>query len=235
VALLYGYILSWGGYSTGSEAQTFPEQFATALLKHDSFSADTRGGSRVNPAWRGYWLSSKKALHDHGLSASSSDQASAIRDATYTYPFMVRVNAANGTIIIVSKLYDITDAVVDEFNYRNKPNLKRKVVDVQKVSQALLDETRNREYSITYFLADVPGYGSNLRSITLYGNDIAEAEFLKSERKNFSARKIGVRPFNASSDAGRFNNFGTVQFRSEHINVFEDFLRFAYQNNLFIE
>lgn len=236
--LLYGYILNWGGYSSDAGSDSQEAQFRNALLKHKAFTTDKRGGRNPNVAWQSYWLKSSSALHDHGLSAkveSGELLANATERNTFTYPFMARVNSRNGTIIIVSTLYSITDAVVDQFNFLNTPNLQRKVVDVHKVSQALLDEKRSRDYSITYFLADVPGYGSNLRSITLYGNDIAEADFLRGERRNFSARKIGVRPFDGPFEAARFNNYGMVQFRSENIDIFEDFLRYAYRNELYIE
>ena len=233
--ILYGYIMTWDGYERETQ-RSFPDQFREAVLNFQSFSLDGRGSTRLNPAWQSYWFSTKQALHDHGIGGDSrSTQSSALQGATYTYPFMVRVNSVNGTVIIVATLYSITDAVVDHFNLSISPNLRRRVIDVHKVSQELLREEKSREYSITYFLADIPGYGANLRSITLYGNDIAEADFLQKERKNFSARKIGVRPFRSARDAGRFNNYGMIQFRSENIDEFESFLKYAYKNNFYIE
>jgi hypothetical protein len=237
--LLYGYILAWKGYDKSEEAPGFREQFREKMLVTDDFSSDSRGHHNPNNAWESYWLSSTVALHDHGPDAvqkgTPNQTNSAVRNEPYTYSFRVRVNSASGTIIIVSTLYSITDAVIENFNSENSPNLQRQVVDIHKVSQELLSEERDRDYSITYFLADIPGYGSSLRSITLYGNDIAEADFLRSERKNFSARKIGVRPFNGPYEAGRFNNQGTIQFRSENIGIFEEFLRYAYKNDFYIE
>lgn len=233
--LLYGYILTWEGYGVDQDAP-YADQFDELLLQQESFSPDHRGVARLNPAWKSYWYATKSALHDHGIGADAEpSQSSVLAGATYTYPFMVRVNASNGTIIVVSTLYSITDAVIEYFNNAISPNLKRRIIDVHKVSQTLLDPGERKEYAITYFLADVPGYGSNLRSITLYGNDIAEADFLQAERRNFSARKIGVRPFASPRDAGRFNNYGTIQFRSENIDAFEDFLRYAYKKKLYIE
>jgi len=237
--LLYGYILAWKGYDKSKNAAGYREQFRDKMLETSDFDLDSRGHHNPQDAWESYWLTSSVALHDHGTESfqkGGPDQRNiAGSNGPFTYSFRVRVNSASGTIIIVSTLYSITDAIVENFNTENSPNLQRQIVDIHKVSQELLSGDRDRDYSITYFLADIPGYGSSLRSITLYGNDIAEADFMRSERKNFSARKIGVRPFNGPYEAGRFNNQGTIQFRSENIGIFEEFLRYAYKNNFYIE
>lgn len=235
--LLYGYILTWPGYDLACGAPGYREQFREKLLSIREFRVDDRGFGSPQNAWERLWLDSPVALHDvtnEGPDSEhrNSDLGGKIR---FNYSFLIRVNSKNGTIIIVSTLYNITDAVIDYFNLGNAKNLQRKIVDVQKVSQMLMESEHSKEYSITYFLADVPGYGSSLKSITMYGNDISEAEFLREERKKFSARKIGVRPFDGPFEAGRFNNFGMIQFRIENISIFENFLRYAHQHKLFIE
>ncbi len=224
---LYGYILNWNGYSENNGSTDYRQQLHDAISSAKDFQVDTAAPNKLQGLWQDYIFNSTKAVVDH-------DKERMMFEGPYTYKFKVRVNSRNGTVIIVSAMHIITDAVINYFNYKNRPNLNRKIINIQKITQKLLIE-KVRDYAITYYLADIPGYGTSLKSITLYGTDIADAEFLEDERANFSARKIGIRPFSSPFESGRFSNNGIIQFRSENIKNLEEFLSYAHLNELYIE
>ncbi|HEY5723180.1 MAG TPA: hypothetical protein VIT45_12740 [Allosphingosinicella sp.] len=98
----------------------------------------------------------------------------------------------------------------------------------------LLEPGAEKRFAVTYLLADVPGYGSALSSMSLIGDDIAAADFMVEERGKLTARQLGVRSIFSRIECGRFGSLGSIRFRPACISDFESFLSYAYQNNFYI-
>lgn len=225
MAQLFGYLLGWDGFIAEKGAVDFSDQFVEVTTGARNFSVNESKSRRVPKRWG-------VLNFDSPISLSKEDDPGFVLNH-YRYEIWYRVNEITGTIIIASDLYKITDAVVSHFNFFNKPNLSRKVMNIQGLCLDIMKKKID-QYLLTYYLADVPGYGSSLRSIALYGDDIAEAGFLEEERQNFSPRQIGVRPSENRYEVGRFGNTGTVQFSEERVALLEGFLSFAKEADLYI-
>ncbi|MBY3256700.1 hypothetical protein E0I74_29270 [Rhizobium laguerreae] len=222
---LFGYIFTWDGFGKGEGTDKYSDLFSEALMKMSQFKT-SRGKSRMtSKRWQALTYESRQPLlgEDPGFVES-----------VWTYPIRLRVNDTTGTIVIAAPRYAITDAAVQTINSRLAPNVRRKLVNVGEVSDHLL-QPAPQQFAITYYMADVPGYGSALNTISLHGDDIAAADFLVKERASFTARQIGVRPLSQRAECGRFGNTGSIQFRDEYIEMLEQFLAYTYSNGFYID
>ncbi|MCO5159927.1 MAG: hypothetical protein M9939_02235 [Mesorhizobium sp.] len=227
MTVLYGYIFTWDGVQGEVEGKkALSEQFFSAVVALRQFKkiADRRGAHSTR--WRRFLYESSHAL--------LGEESGGLFDHVWTYKVHFRVNDATGTVIIAAPRYAITDAVVQAINVKLTPNVRRKLINVAELSDHLLSP-QAQQFAITYYMADVPGYGSALSTISLHGDDIAAADFLTKERGDFTARQIGVRPLNQRSDCGRFGNTGQIQFRDENLEMLELFLSYTYGHGFYID
>lgn len=223
MTVLYGYIFTWDGFSQAGD-DGFSDAFVGAVTKLKQFK---NGGGRQPRAsrWKRLIFESPQPLlgEEPGFVPS-----------VWTYKVHLRVNDKTGTVIIAAQRYTITDAVVQVINFKVTPNIRRKVINVGEVSEHLLAPSP-QQFAMTYYMADIPGYGSALSTISLHGDDIAAADFLVNERNNFTARQIGVRPLSQKAECGRFSNTGQIQFRDENLDTLERFLSYTYENGFYID
>ena len=220
---LFGYIFTWDGFNQ-AEDDGYSESFLSKISNLKQFSK--AGGRQPSTSrWKQLIFESMQPLlgEEPGFVPSP-----------WTYKVHVRVNDKTGTLIIATRRYTVTDAVVQAINFNITPNIRRKVVNVGEVSEHLLAPSP-QQFAITYYMADIPGYGSALSTISLHGDNIAAADFLVNERKNFTARQIGVRPLNQKNECGRFSNTGQIQFRDENLGMLERFLSYTYENGFYID
>lgn len=229
--MLYGYVLEWDGFEAGSTESN------RALFERSVFQVPTleQGGDRrylPSKRWSFFNFRSNKPL----LGEFESDKQATIVGAEMRfYPVYFRVNERTKTVILASQRYAITDLAVSTFNAFINPNLRRRVIDIESLSSRLLTTEEDKKFCVTYYMADVPGYGSALNTISLHGDDLGAADFLSEERTKFTARQIGVRTISNRSEAGRFSNTGSIQFRLEAIPELEKFLSYTYKEKLYID
>lgn len=229
--MLYGYVLEWDGFEAGS-ADSNRSLFEESILRVPTLEKGNDRRYLPSKRWSFFSLRSNRPL----LGEFESENQSKIEGSeTRFYPVYFRVNERTKTVIFAAQRYSITDVAVSTFNAFITPNLRRRVIDIEALSSRLLTDDEDKKFCVTYFMADVPGYGSALNTISLHGDDLGAADFLSEERTNFTARQIGVRTISNRSEAGRFSNTGSIQFRLEAIPELEKFLSYTYQEKLYVD
>jgi hypothetical protein len=230
--MLYGYIFEWDGFvldSNISNREVFTSRIANVPNLSFWYNLKKNSSNR--------WIvlefkSNRPLLGEH----EDQSQQTIVGTQLRSYPVYVRINEQTKTIIYASQRYTVTDASILAFNSFVTPNFRRRVIDIDRLSRRLLEVGQgNKRFCVTYYMADVPGYGAALNTVSLYGEDIGAADFLSEERANFTARHIGVRTTNSRIEAGRFTNAGAIQFRLEGIADLEKFLSFTYEEKLYVD
>ena len=243
---LFGYLFTWDGFNLDEEKATSnPTLFDEALKSAKKFRDITKKDPSfskltIPPRWKVNYFQSTEPLAEEEPNLYGY----------YDYRIYIRVNDKTDTVVIAANRYKITEAAVATFNTYVTPKLQRKVIGISELAENLFDERIPKKFAVTYFLADVPGYGSALRTIALAGDDIANAGFMSEyeqhikhdgveagsgKSRNFTARQVGLRPINARYECGRFGNSGTIQFPDDSIPQLEAFLAYAYQQGLYID
>lgn len=227
MSLVFGYIFEWDGLKPAEEVPN-SKRFAEALLSIKAFRPIEENSITRARRWSVYRFLSPKPLlgeepHHDGMGHS------------YSYKIYVRVNEKTGTLVVAGSRFSVTEEVVRTFNTYIRPSLQRKVINIKGLSDHLLERGREKRFAVTHLTADVPGYGTAVNSISLTGDDIGGSDFLVTERAEFTFRQIGVRPVDHRSECGRFGSVGSVQFRTDLLGNFEQFLVYAYKHGLYID
>lgn len=223
MTLVFGYLLEWSTLREVDSNQSPAEAFRLAFESLDAIRPRTQSAVLAK-RWHAYLFESPKPLH--GL-----DWESLYPDAPYTYTVYVRVSDKTGTIVIAGARYAVTDEIVRVFNSKLRPALHRKTLNVRGLSEHLLSPSGKRRFALTYLLADVPAFGSALTSVALQGDDIGAVEVSPPNDVELIARQIGVRRHGSRMECARFGALGAVQFRTDFLGQFEDFLTYAYSLN----
>ena len=164
MAISYGYLFSWDGFGKKGIVKGYGDEFRKLLVEMTNIK---EGPEKKRLNVRGWislkFLSGKPLLgEDPGF----------LRQSPFQYDVWVRVNEHTGNIIISAQRYSITESVVDFFNFKYSPHLRKMVIDVGKLTDYMF-HSEEKKFFITYFMADVRGFGPSLTSISLYGDDIA--------------------------------------------------------------
>lgn len=226
MAIQFGYIFTWEGFRSVDGESDLADQFLGELGKSASFKIERERRISSGRRWQILKFASSVPL--------LGEERDMFPDARFYYRMYCRINKKTGTIILAAPRYLISDAAVQAINISINPNIRRKIINIKELSEYLLGP-EPQSFAITYYMADVPGYGSALNTIALYGDDIAAANFLAAERANFTARQIGIRPTSQRAECGRFGNTGSIQFRDENIEVLEEFLAHTYSLGFYID
>ena len=171
---LFGYLFNWEGFNTDSpETQNHITQFRAAMQRSKRFDDATSKlshaqKSRIPDRWNTILFESSEPL--------AGEEGSLFEN--YHYRVFVRVNELTRSVILAASRYRITEAAVSTFNLYVTPKLQRKIIRVQDLSDHLLEETGPKKFAITYLKADIPSFGSSLRSIALEGDDISGSGFV---------------------------------------------------------
>ena len=217
MTVLYGYLFGWTGSFASPTAEETPRDFDRAMMSVGDIEPVSDSRVRIGPRWSIYHLRTLKRLH-------GTEQNILYADAPYSYMFYTRVSEITGTIVLASERYAVTDEVVRLFNRVVRPALHRQRVNVKRLADILLDRAKRHTFAVTYVLADVPGFGAALSSLSLHGDDIAAAEFKLPGGLALTARQIGVRSSKRRVECGRIANIGSVQFKTDMAADFELFL-----------
>lgn len=226
---LYGYIFTWDGFDPDG-ATSNAQAFFDAIRRVPTLSVSDNRSGLTSRKWSKLKFRSSRFLMGE---PEEEQQLRMPGSNDLFYDVYVRVNDRTKAVVLAGQRYAITDSAVGAFNAFVNPNLRRRVIDVEGMTKRLFSTEQEKVFCLTYFLADVPGYGSALTSISLHGDDLASSDFLIEERQNFTARQIGIRSVSSRSEASRIGNQGTLQFRREAMTDLERVLNFTYQENFY--
>lgn len=158
--------------------------------------------------WQAFWLCSEVALI--GGSADVPDT-----DGSYTYPFLLR--AAEDRYILVSREMALVDQLLERGGVGGHVDSPR--IQVDKVARELIfpttgdnGPTSGRKYTIGAVYAAVEGYARALRSVSFFGDDLAEAELFRYALKQIVVTRIGLRDPKTDKELLSVSSSGAVDF-----------------------
>lgn len=219
MAFQYGYLFDWD-LPRGLAERDVQSHLKKAIDARKDFHHISGGASASHPRWMAFWFDSKKSL--------MGEDGGFLEQGPFRYRILLRVNEKTGTLIIAAARYTITDAVIREFANFIRPIPKRRQIDVERTTKTLF-QTLEKKFLVTYLHADVTEYGTELRTISLHGDDLGGVDFLEKKVPSFVPRQVGVRPINNKKECGRFSNNGGIQFLEENTPLLERFLSYSYE------
>lgn len=231
----YGYLLNWKGFNDaiGRIDDTNKAFFEGVARVPQLENITGRSGVKV-PKMPKNW----SVLLFRSSEPLGSETQTMTSLAHYEYFLHVRVSKRSSSVLIASDSYKVADSAIATFNTYVVPKLQRRYIRVADLAERMFRQKSQTDYYVTHFLADVPGYGEALKSMTLTGEDIASAGFFDMEESgenngnglpfsNFTARQIGLRPVDSRVECGRFGATGTVSFPPDAVDELDAFLNYA--------
>lgn len=175
--------------------------------------------------WQAFWLRSQYSLT--GGPAEPPDA-----DGSYAYPFLVR--AAGDRYIVVSR----ESALVEQFLERGgvAGHIDSPRVQVDKTARELVFPTvdptappAGRRYTIGAIYGAVEGYARALRSVSFFGDDLAEAELFRYALNQIIVTRIGLRDPAVDKELLSISSTGAVDFHFrgvQHLNAIDQLTSF---------
>jgi len=143
---------------------------------------------------------SDKALTDD----SKNDE-----DQSYLYPLIWRISGQR--VLLLS--YD--RKIVEDFRYKLAELTGVKIEPINIAVDSFVKDTSSDpgEFVLSTVYARVSAYGTCLKSISFYGDDIAEAKFFRDGLDFFNCHTCGIRRIKSGSEILRISNDGSIFFR----------------------
>ena len=239
---LYGFLFQWNGFSSERVGKAFEGDPFIYTLNEASKLTDitNKQGVKVPKPLPEKWRLIE-FLSDEPLTKEDSDSAPRSLDRnSYPYWIYIRSNIETGAVIVASASFRITVQAVMTINTYILPKMQRRNIRVAELAERLLRQEARTEYFITLLTTDVPGYGDSVKSLSLEGDDIAGAGFFHFTSasnnvgdkqglryKNFTAKRIGLRPVDSRIECGRFGTENRIEFSDEGLQELEDFLGYV--------
>ena len=158
--------------------------------------------------WQHFWLRSDVALT--GGSADAPDT-----DGSFAYPFLLR--AAEDRYILVSREMALVDQLLEQGGVGGHVDSPR--IQVDKAARELIFPSTadtatatGRKYTIGAVYATVEGYARALRSVSFFGDDLAEAELFRYALKQIVVTRIGLRDPKIDKELLSVSSSGAVDF-----------------------
>lgn len=175
--------------------------------------------------WQAFWLRSSIAL------TVGSAEASDI-DGSFAYPFLVR--AAGDRYIVVSREAALVEQLLERGGVGGHVDSPR--VQVDKAARELVFPTKStttltagRRYTIGAVYGAVEGYARALRSVSLFGDDLAEAELFQYALNQIIVTRIGLRDPTVDKELLSISSTGAVDFHFrgvQHLNAIDQLTTF---------
>jgi len=171
------------------------------VLRHAS---DVRWQEAQRPGWWNLRWHSKEPLFDEP------------RGGDYTYDFLFRQGRegyvlASTAAELVTKLHD----VVAPGHYPVVP-----LVRVHEMTRQLFEKPE--EYSVTALHARINGYGRNLRSVSLYGDDLGEAALVRQVFETSVVTRVQLRQLRQRRDVLSIGKNGGIYFSFDRVECLRD-------------
>lgn len=130
---------------------------------------------------------------------------------TKPYRYIVICRRSGSRIIILSHTKDIVEHLLEKkFSKIFVPKLKPVSIAVDGLVKSL---TKNpTKYSLSFVHARVPAFGTSLRSVSYYGDDIAEASLFRENIHFMNFFTCGLRPTIGKSEIVRIGSDGSLSF-----------------------
>ncbi|MGO9019190.1 MAG: hypothetical protein ACLQVJ_12670 [Syntrophobacteraceae bacterium] len=150
-------------------------------------------------SWEEYCLESKEPLIKHEEEKTS----------IYRYPLICRRSGTK--ILMLSHHRRVVDFVLsDKTPKLFSPNLQRVFIEVDKLVRTI---TRLPDkYVLSSVYARVPAFGNALRTISFYGDDVAEASIFRDHLKLMNCFNCGLRDVTGGPEIVRLGSEGSVSF-----------------------
>ncbi len=160
-------------------------------------------------------------------------EITSLTDQPFRYPVVIRRSGPR--ILLLSVAGDVTDVLLKE---RLQPKLRPQLRHVSIAIDRLVREIilRPTLYALTYGHARVPGYGATLKSVSYFGEDLAEAAFFRDHHNLMNFVSCGLRSVSKTKELLRMNTEGMISFyisetRFQTVLHIEEALRFLRRNN----
>jgi len=182
-------------------------------------STNFRPKSRIASShWEEFDYQSSEALAREDL----------VRPPPFVHPIACRVSGPR--ILLVAPHKRIVEHAVDKvLSKLFKPRLRSVPILVDGIVRALTDDP-SHGYLLTYVHARVAPYGTDLRSQSFYGDDLANAKLFRDALPLISCTTCGIRPADSEHEILRLGNDGAVSFffaNPERLQKVEDALGFV--------
>jgi hypothetical protein len=137
------------------------------------------------------------------------------RSQTPPYFYKIICRRSGARLLLLSSTRQIIDHLVEnELNYSLKLPLHRVQIAVDTLVK---DITVSPEaYVLTFVHARTPAFGSPLRSVSFYGDNIAEASFFRDYIDLMNVFTCGIRNITSNGELVRLGNDGIISFYSSY-------------------
>ncbi len=150
--------------------------------------------------WERYEFSSEKALRDE-------DELTASKP----FKYIMACRRSGSRIIMLSYNRDIVEYFIDnELSKVLRPKLKPVPIAVDELVRAMT--THPTKFTLTFVHARVPAFGTSLRSVSYYGEDLADTSFFRDNIHLLNFFTCGLRPIVGKSEIVRISSDGTLSF-----------------------
>ena len=147
----------------------------------------------------------------------------------YRYNFLFREGRSG--YLIASTHRELPERLIDLLGLRG--SLRSPVVHVNRLVDLLVDDPQ--QYCMSQLFAKVNGFGRSLRSMLLYGDDLAEAKLVRSILPRLVPFRVQLRDVAARKDILSIAARGEIGFYyhgPETLTEVDQCLRFVSQNRL---
>jgi hypothetical protein len=178
--------------------------------------------------WQTFSLATKVPLTATGVETNA--------DGSYHYPFLVRISG--GRIMLVAREAALIEQVLERslvIGHVDSPRIliDKAVRDLVFPSGDIAPSMAGRKYTIGSIYAAVEGYARALRSISLFGDDLAEAELFRYALKQMSVHRAAIRDPATDKELMSVSSNGGVDFHYKgvaHLNAIDALTSFLRAN-----
>jgi hypothetical protein len=131
----------------------------------------------------------------------------ALRAGPFEYPLVA--STYDGRLILLAQTKRIVDYVrTRELERLQGVRIRPERIDVDRLVRAIVRNPQT--YALTFIHARVSGFGTALNAVSLYGDDVGESSFFRSNLKLFSCHTAGIRLGGRSGELARVGADGTL-------------------------
>lgn len=200
---------------------------ATALRRNfTSFEIIHKQEDIEGTKWQQFWLQSRKPLSS--IASEAPDE-----EGFFQYPFVIR--AAHNRFILASREAILVEKLLEYSGVGDLIDYPR--VNVDKLARELVFPSANtkngivpgRKYAIGAVYGAVEGYARALRTVSFFGDDIAEAELFRYALQQIIITRIGLRDPVIDKELLSISSTGSIDFQyrgAQHLNAIDQLTSF---------